>query len=384
MCVLTLVSPAFASAAGSISRFDSNSPSAMATGNLEALFAGGISPSPSPLLLELAVDIELFGGGEFALRSSDAASMLRAAVASLTNVEGATASVYAVRASLITADVSYITSGASIATLKEVADGITPAISTAVEPDDRVLNERVNTGPSRMWCAPLTLPVSGPVPIPLTSVGLIITLPASHFASFGATTPAQILQAAASAQASMAAALRNAAVVNTALADFKSAWGRCTGLPPAAMQAAVAPLPDSLIIVSSGGELPVAVAAEASPSASSSPHPTHSEARPSESLVVIITQPASAPSFRVTAGSSFPVRWDFPQGDCSEADTVTILISSLSRNVPLSQADIKLSPSLTVSVLCNCTHLALDVFESQCRRHGVVTCSASSSLHRPV
>lgn len=82
------------------------------------------TPSSFLLLPKLAVGMSLLGGGEFTLR---------AAVASLTSVPGADATVSAVNTSYATVDVSYITSGASISTLRQVAT-LTTQAQTSTDP----------------------------------------------------------------------------------------------------------------------------------------------------------------------------------------------------------------------------------------------------------
>lgn len=226
-----------------------------------------MTPSPNPVLPRLAVDMSLLGGGDFALRNSDAAPLLRAAVASLTSISGADASVSAVNTSFATVDVSYLNSGAPISTLKQVATLTTPTTTTAIDPNDPDLNAPISRRLASLAsvsiagaaeggvralqsnCVPLTLPTSGSTPVQLSSIGFSISLPAAYYASVGATTPAQILQAALAVQATLAAALRNPAMVNTALASFKSAWGSCTGLPAAAVANSVAPAPSVPSIV---------------------------------------------------------------------------------------------------------------------------------------
>lgn len=270
------------------------------------------SPRAHPLLPQLAVHIQLLGGGEFALRSSDAAALLRAAVSSLSGVPGATAAVHAVTTSHITVDVSFLNSGATIASLKQVATAATHMITTSVDSDDRVLNKRDNSEPSRMWCAPSTLPVSGPVTVPIASVGLAITLPVSSCDSVGGATPNEMQNAALAVQASLIATIDDDDVVSATFAKFKRAWAACTGLPPAAAELAVSVNLQSVAVI------PPADAVAASPAARPNP------------MVVIISQPL--PGFRVSSGSSFSVSWEFPHGDCSSADKITILLMTPSRD----------------------------------------------------
>lgn len=222
----------------------------------------------------------------------------------------------------LTVDVSYITSGASIAKLKEVATAAAPIDTTSVDSNDRVLNGRDNTVTSSMWCPRLTLPVSGNVTMPLTTVGLNIALPATYYASIGAATLEQMQEAAFAVQQRLSAAVGDTADVATALASFRSAWAACTGLPPAAAEKAVAIVRESVAIVPGQPE-DAALTSQALSSRVRAP--------PSTRMAVAISHPPQR--FHVASGGSLSVSWTFPQGDCSSADTVSILLFSVAQSL---------------------------------------------------
>lgn len=291
----------------------------------------------NPLLPKLAIDIELLGGSEFTLRSSDAASLLRTAVSSLSGLASATAAVYTVTTSHLTVDVSYITSGASIATLKELATAAAQVDTTSVDSDDRVLNGRDNTVPSSMWCPRLTLPVSGNVTMPLATVGLIITVPATYYASIGATTLEPMQEAAFVVQRRLSVAVGDTAVVATAFGSFQSAWAACTGLPPAAAEKAVAVVCESVAVVPGQPEVAALTSQALSPQV---------RAPPSTRMAVAISHPPQG--FHVASGGSLSVSWTFPQGYCSSADKVSILLFSMAQS--LNRVDSH-GPPLTVSTV---------------------------------
>lgn len=149
-------------------------------------------------------------------------------------MDGATASFTSLVTNYSTTEVTNIVGlGNSTANSTSVnATQVQPGPASAVNASDAELNAPFRRRQLQAGCAPISLPPSGQVTVPVTAAGLNVFIPPAFFISNNATTPADIAQLLKSLQEALLANLANASVVDVAMSSFTAAWSTCTGMPP--------------------------------------------------------------------------------------------------------------------------------------------------------
>jgi hypothetical protein len=199
-----------------------------------------------PDVPKLSVSLSLVGGDTATLRSGSAA-LLRAAVAQLTGVHGAEATLRGVTVNFTTVAAASLAGLANSSANGTRYGNVTAGYYEAISASDPLMNGPVAAAQRRVLanrglaasgaCSPFNLTSgagSSLLTVPVAVVDLDITIPSAYFSGLGSLTQAQMLAAVAALQARLRAAMANATAVADATRTFTAAWANCTGLPASA------------------------------------------------------------------------------------------------------------------------------------------------------
>lgn len=185
----------------------------------------------------IGLAVTLLGGNLEDLRTGSA-SLLRAGLANLTGVPGASVLITSAQVDSVTALAPAFASigSASINTTSTLANATRVAgQQTAIYTDDPLnAGNAVATSSRRRLaaCVPVDLTGSGPLTVPVSTLQMAITLPATYYYAMGAVTPAQQAELLAVIQAAFLLQLGSQSTAQPALGGFVTSFAACTGMPP--------------------------------------------------------------------------------------------------------------------------------------------------------